>query len=126
MAIRVSGVSVTWGGTSLEEVSDATLALQRDPPASRLPARWSPDMGQITLTAYTRAALPDSDYGQRRRLTITAQNDQGTATSSTFTVFDADCVYLGPEIRAELNKAWGFDHVFKVMDTRDSTNAYPA
>lgn len=125
MAIRVSGVEVTWGGSVVEQVSDATLALQRGAPAART-AKWTLDLGEVTLTAFTRTALPDSDYGQRRRLTITAQNDQGTVTASTFTVFDADCVYLGPEIRGEVNNVWRFDHQFKVMDTVGGTTAYPA
>lgn len=125
MAIRVSGVSVTWGGAALSKVFDATLNLQRGAPVARA-ARWTLDLGEVTLSAYTREALPDSDYGQRRRLTVTAQNDQGTATSSTFTVFDADCVYLGPEIRAEVNNVWRFDHLFKVMDTVDGAGSYPS
>jgi hypothetical protein len=125
MAIRVSGVSVTWGGTALSKVFDATLSLQRGAPAART-AKWTLDLGEVTLSAYTRVALPDSDYGQRRRLTITAQNDQGTATTSTFTVFDADCVYLGAEIRGEVNNVWRFDHSFKVMDTVGSATAYPS
>ena len=125
MAIRVSGVSATWGGTALSKVFDATLSLQRGPPAART-AKWSLDLGEVTLSAYTRVALPDSDYGQRRRLTITAQNDQGTATTSTFTVFDADCVYLGAEIRGAVNNVWLFDHQFRVMDTVGGTTAYPS
>lgn len=134
MAIRVSGVEVRWGGntsstaatgTQLLEVSDATLNLQRGLPAART-AKWSLDLGEVTLSAYTRDAVPDSDYGQRRLLTITAQSDTGATTTATFTVFSADCVYLGAEVRGELNNVWRFDHQFKVMDTRDSTNAYPA
>ena len=125
MATRVSGVSVTWGGTQVEQVSDATLDLVREMPVART-ARWTLDLGEVTLPAFTRTALPESQYGVRARLTITAQNDQGTATSSTFTVFDADCVYLGAEVRGELNGVWQFDHRFKVMDTVGVTATYPS
>ena len=125
MATRVSGVTVTWGGTAIEQVSDATLDLVRDMPVART-ARWTLDLGEVTLPALTRTALPDSQYGIRARLTVTAQDDQGTATSSTFTVFDADCVYLGAEVRGELNGVWQFDHRFKVMDTVGVTATYPS
>jgi hypothetical protein len=125
MATRVSGVSVTWGGAAVSEVSEATLALVREQPAARS-ARWTLDLGEVTLPAYTRTALPESQYGVRARLTITAQNDQGTATTSTFTVFDADCVYLGSEVAGELNGVWRFDHRFKVMDTVGGTTGYPS
>jgi hypothetical protein len=125
MATRVSGVAVTWGGTQVEQVSDATLDLVREMPVART-ARWTLDLGEVTLPAFTRTALPESQYGVRARLTITAQNDQGTATSSTFTVFDADCVYLGAEVRGELNGVWQFDHRFKVMDTVGVTATYPS
>ena len=125
MATRVSGVTVTWGGTAVEQVSEATLALVREPPAART-ARWTLDLGEVTLPAFTRTALPESQYGVRARLTITAQNDQGTATTSTFTVFDADCIYLGAEVIGQVNEAWRFDRRFKVMDTVGLTTPYPS
>ena len=125
MATRVSGVSVTWGGSAVEKATDVTLDLVRDMPVART-ARWTLDLGEVTLPALTRTALPESQYGVRARLTITAQNDQGTATSSTFTVFDADCVYLGAEVTGELNGVWRFDHRFRVMDTVGVSTAYPS
>lgn len=134
MAIRVSGVEVRWGGstvstavtgTAVLQVFEASLDLQRDQPSART-EKWSIDLGEVTLRAFSRDALPDSEYGQRRLLTITAQNDTGSTTTSTFTVFSADCVYLGANIQPELNKVWRFDHRFKVMDTRGGTAPYPA
>jgi hypothetical protein len=134
MATRVSGVSVRWGGstastaasgTALLEVFEATLDLQREPPVART-AKWSLDLGTVSLSAFTRDAVPDSEYGQRRLLTITAQSDTGSTTTATFTVFSADCVYLGAEVRGELNGVWRFDHSFKVMDTAGVTAPYPS
>ena len=134
MAIRVSGVSVRWGGstastassgTQLLEVTEATLDLQRGEPVART-AKWSLDLGTITLAALTRDAVPDSDYGQRRLLHITAQSDTGSTTTATFTVFSADCVYLGANISGQVNNVWRFDHSFKVMDTRGGNTSYPS
>jgi hypothetical protein len=125
MAIRVSGVSATWEGSAVSQVFQATLALQRGAPAART-ERWTLDLGTVTLSAYTRTALPDGEYGRRKRLVISAQNDTGTATTSTFTLFDADCVYLGAEIVGDANSVWRFDHLFRVMDTRGLTTAYPS
>ena len=134
MAIRVSGVSVRWGGstastavsgTALLEVTEATLDLQRGAPVART-AKWSLDLGTITLSAFTRDAVPDSDYGQRRLLEITAQSDTGATTTATFTVFSADCVYLGPRIAGQVNDVWRFDHLFRVSDTRGGNTPYPS
>ena len=122
MATTIQGVTVNWGTSTVAEVFEATLALQRDPPEART-AKWSLDLGTITLRAYSRGALPDSDYGAKRRLTITAGTGTGAAT---FTVFDADCIYLGVEIAAELNNVWRFDHVLKVTDTVGGSTAYPS
>lgn len=134
MATRVSGVTVRWGGstastaasgTAVLEVYEATLDLKRDAPVART-ARWSLDLGTISLAAYSRDALPESEYGQRRLLTIEAQSDTGAATTATFTVFSADCVYLGADVKGETNGVWRFDHGFKVMDTRGISTAYPS
>jgi hypothetical protein len=122
MATTIQGVTVNWGASTVAEVFEATLALQRDLPQART-AKWSIDLGTVTLRAFSRDALPDSDYGEKRRLTISARTGTSTAT---FTVFDADCVYLGAEITAELNNVWKFDHVLRVMDTVDGTTAYPS
>lgn len=134
MATRVSGVTVRWGGstastavsgTAVLEVYEATLDLKREQPVART-AKWSLDLGTITLGAYSRDALPESEYGQRRLLTIDAQSDTGATTTATFTVFSADCVYLGANVTGERNGVWKFDHEFKVMDTRGVTVLYPS
>jgi len=122
MATTIQGVTVNWGASTVAEVFEATLALQREPPEART-AKWSLDLGTVTLRAFSRDALPDSDYGEKKRLTISARTGTGTAT---FTVFDADCVYLGAEITAELNNVWRFDHSLKVADTVGGSTAYPS
>lgn len=121
MAVRVAGVTVTWGGTALLEPFAATLDLQRGPPAART-AKWTLDLGSVTLKAFSREALPEREYGERRRLTLTALGDSTAAV----TVFDADCVYLGPNVGAEVNDVWRFDHRFRVMDTVGGGGSYPA
>lgn len=134
MATRVSGVDVRWGGDTVStavsgvrllDVYEATLSLQRGAPVART-AKWSLDLGEVTLSAFTRDAVPDSDYGEKKLLTITAQSDTGSTTTATFTVFSADCVYLGAEITAQVNNVWRFDHTFKVMDTAGGTASYPS
>jgi len=112
MAVRVSGVAVSWGGTALLEPFAATLDLQKPPPAART-AKWTLELGSVTLKSFRREALPESEYGERRRLTLTALDESATP----FTVFDRDCVYLGANVPAEVNDVWRFDHRFRVMDT---------
>jgi hypothetical protein len=160
MATRVSGVVVRWGGSTAStaatgdailEVYEATIDERRDPPAGRT-AAWSPEMGSVTLAAFTRDALPATEYGKRRLLTITAQADTGAANSSsagpdevpdtvveevgsphvttttpaTFTLFSADCVYRGAEVAGRVNDVWRFDHQFRIADTRGGNTRYPS
>jgi hypothetical protein len=134
MATRVSGVVVRWGGstsstavvgTALLEVFEATIDERRDPPAGRTDA-WSPEMGSVTLAAFTRDAVPAAEYGKRRLLTVTAQADTGATTTATLTIFSADCVYRGAEVAGRVNDVWRFDHQFKVMDTRGGNTRYPS
>lgn len=139
MAFRVSGVVVAWGTTvptsqtstvtiaslGLDlEVYEASLDLQREQPQARTD-KWTMDLGTITLSSYKRDALLESEYGQRKLLTIVAHSDTGMATTSRFTIFSADCVYLGSQVGATVNNVWKFDHLFKVMDTVDGTDPYP-
>jgi hypothetical protein len=121
MAVRVSGVTVAWGGNTLDEPFSATLELEREAPVART-ARWTLDLGTVTVKAFSRDVLPESEYGNRKRLTLTALDE----TTSAFTVFDADCVYLGATVAAEVNDVWRFDHRFRVMDTVGGTGSYPA
>jgi hypothetical protein len=140
MAFRVSGVVVAWGTTvptsqtttvtiaslGLDlEVYEASLDLQRDQPQARTD-KWTMDLGTITLSSYKRSQLLDSEYGQKKMLTIVAHEDTGSATTNRFTIFSADCVYLGAQIGATVNNVWKFDHVFKVMDTVEGTQPYPS
>jgi len=134
MATRVSGVVVRWGGstastavvgTALLEVFEATIDERRDPPAGRTES-WSPDMGSVTLAAFTRDALAAGEYGKRRLLTVTAQADTGATTTATITLFSADCVYRGAELAGRVNDVWRFDHQFTVMDTRGGNVRYPS
>ena len=112
MAIPCQGFTFTWGGSSLSEVRELEVDLLRGLPQGRTVA-WTPTAGEVRLIGFSIANLPTSEYGRRKRLTITAP----TGGTSTLTVFDADCVYQDVNIRATANDAVRFAYVFRVQDT---------
>lgn len=112
MPIPCQGFTFTWAGTALSEVQEMEADLFGSLPTGRT-TNWSPDRGEVRLLGFSIANLATTDYGKRRRLIITAPRTAG----GNLTVFDADCIYQGANIRATANDAVRFAYVFKVMDT---------
>lgn len=111
MAIPCQGFTFTWGGSALSEVRELDADLFGGLPHGRT-TTWTPEGGEVRLLGFSIANLATSDYGNRRRLIITAPTPSGTLT-----VFDADCIYQGANIRAAANDAVRFAYTFRVQDT---------
>jgi hypothetical protein len=135
MPIPCQGFTLTWGGTSLSEVQELELNLQRDLPLGRT-TTWTPSLGTINLLGFstgrgaTTATLAIAEYGKRRQLVIQAPAatavisnrawpHNGTTATATpaMTLCNVDCIYRGAKITASANGVVRFAHVFKVMDT---------
>lgn len=112
MAIRVSGVTVRWGGLIVAEPTDVEFDLQRGLPVGRSVV-WTLDLGTITVLANANTALPASEYGKRKLLNVQYRDESG----SLQTLWDSDCLYMGGTVKGAMNDIWKFAFQFKVMDT---------
>jgi len=113
MAIPCQGFTITWGGSTLSEVQ----ALEADIYGGELPqgrtTTWTPNLGEVRLLAFSLTNLATSDYGRRKRLTVTAP----VQPSGSVTLFDSDCIYSGYRVDSQANDAVRFAFTFRVMDT---------
>ena len=113
MAIPCQGFTFTWGGVALQEVRELSIAQERGLPLQR-DGTWTLNLGTVNVAGFSTAALPESDYGTRKRLTITCPP---TTAGGSLTLFDRDCIFQDRVVTAEANDAVRFDHVFRIMDT---------
>jgi len=113
MAIPCQGFTFTWGGQTLSEVQ----ALEADIYGGELPqgrtVAWTPNLGVVRLLTFSATSLPTSEYGRRKRLTITAPTPGG----GSITLLDSDCIYAGYRVDSQANDAVRFAFTFRVMDT---------
>lgn len=113
MAIPCSGFTFTWNSLPLSDVQTLDIDLARGLPLGRS-TNWTPNLGQVTISGFSIANIPNSDYGRRRRLTITSP--AGTAGGS-LTLLDTDCIYRDTKAAAVVNGVVQFGHVFEIQDT---------
>lgn len=111
MAIPIQGCTVTWGTATLTEVRAVEIDLQRGPPRGRT-VIWTLNLGQIRVQTFGVGAVPDSDYGKRKRLTVLCPN--GT---TALTIHDSDCIYQDRGTQLEPNGALTLALTFRVMDS---------
>lgn len=116
MPIPCHGFTFTWGGAQLQEVRELSIAQERGLPLQRN-GTWTLTLGTVNIAGFSTAALPESDYGTRKRLTITCPVGTATTLGPTQTLFDRDCIFQDRVVTAEVNDAVRFDHVFRIMDT---------
>lgn len=113
MAIPCQGFTFTWGTATLLEVRQLEVNYQRGMPTSRT-TRWSGTPGSLSVIGFAATGLPETEYGRKRRLTITAPvNKQG----GTITLLDRDCIYTDMAVRATANEAVEFAYSFMLLDT---------
>lgn len=113
MAIPCQGFTFTWGGATLSEVQ----SLEADVFGGTLPLgrtiAWTPAVGVVRLSGFSIANMPTSDYGLRKRLTITAPIEP----SGSATLLDVDAIYSGYQAEATANDAVRFAVTFTLQDT---------
>lgn len=112
MAIPIQGCTVTWGTATLTEVRAVEIDLQRGPPRGRT-SLWTLDLGQVRVQTFGVGAVPDSDYGKRKRLRVLCPS--GAATPVT--LHDSDCIYQNRGTQLEPNGVVTLALSFRVMDT---------
>ena len=117
MAHPAQGMTFTWGGNALAEVSEFEVAQDRGPGQSR-DGTWTLNLGTVRIAGFSTANIPETDYSKRRRLIITmpATTTPGSARKLTF--FDSDCLYVDRTVSATANDVVRFDFTFRVMDSK--------
>ena len=112
MAIPCQGFTFTWGGNTLQQVQLLEVEAFGDTLPQGRTTAWTPDLGSVRLTGFSLANLATSDYGTRKRLTITCPDGEGTLS-----VFDSDCIYSGYAVESQANNAVRFVFTFRIQDT---------
>jgi hypothetical protein len=113
MAIPCQGFTVSWGSLPLAEVQTLDINRDRGLPVGRV-TTWTPSFGTIEIAGFSTANLPESEYGQRKRLKFEGR----TATSGpVIQWFDRDCIFENARIQAIANDAVRFAFTFRIQDT---------
>ena len=113
MAIPCQGFTVSWGGAALQEVQTLEANRDRGLPVGRN-VTWTPNFGTIEIAAFSTANLPESEYGQRKRLKFEGRT---ASAGAVVTWFDRDCIYENARIQAVANDVVRFAFTFRVQDT---------
>lgn len=109
MATYSTGISVTWDGTPFSEVTDLGVSYGGSPAVDRgsnAAARWSADLGSVTVTALGSANMSTTNYGKRGDLAIS-----GGGISLT-----VKAIYESVDATPELNGLTRFAVSFKILD----------
>jgi hypothetical protein len=107
MAIAAQGFTVTFDSVSLGEVREIEIDNDRGPPLQRL-GTWTLKRGTVRIAAFSAAAVPETIYGLRKTLTITAPGN--------VQIFSGPAVYENRQIRIQANDAVRFDFTFRLID----------
>lgn len=123
MAIPVQGVTVQWGTVALQEVTALEFDLTRGLPLNRgTTTPWTMTLGTIRAEAIANNALPTSEYGKRKVLTV--QYKDNATPPQTQTLWQSDCIYEALTVQAPLNDVMRFAFTLRVMDT-NGAGSYP-
>lgn len=105
MATLAQGITVTWGGTSFQEVTDLQWTYGGGPSKGRS-VRWTDDLGSVQIACLGTANTSTSEYGRRKELQVTG----GGATLTTYAVWES------LSVTPELNGVTKYSLTFKVLD----------
>jgi hypothetical protein len=113
MAIPAQGMTITWGGSALQEVSEISIDQERGLPLQRN-GTWTLNLGTVRIAGFSTANLPEGEYGRRKTLVFQGRT---ASTGSVVSWFNRDCILQDRRVSATANDVVRFDHVFRIMDT---------
>lgn len=105
MATYSTGISVSFGGTTLTEVQSLAWSYGGSLPRGRT-TNYTDQPGEVTLTCLGTAATHTSNYGKRAALAITG----GGASLS------CNAVYQGLSVAPQLNGVTQYTITFRIAD----------
>jgi hypothetical protein len=120
MAIPTSGVTATFNGTALGEITEIKWLVGGGLPQGRggtsVPAYWSMDAGSIEITAFGTALNRSSEWGRKAVLAVGGTARVATATATIITVaLSCKAICQTLDIGAKVNDAWRHKGTFKIV-----------
>lgn len=128
MAHYAAGVTASWRGTTLGEVTELKVAYGGGLPISRGPAAtgtaatgttsepWSLDLGTIDVSALSNAGLSISEWGRKGVLAFGGTVVNQTATSQVVTVgFSTKAICQSLQNLGKVQDVWRYQGTFKIV-----------
>ena len=125
MATYCTGLRVSWGGKSFQEVVGLRVNASRSMPIAR-DAIWSLDLGTIEIECLSDVNVDLAEYGTRKPLRISKQLASGESEPAGVFAIAVDCIYESVEMQCELNGVARYKVTFRIMDTIDAPSANTA
>jgi len=105
VATLAQGITVTWGGTSFQEVTDLQWTYGGGLPKGRS-VRWTDDLGSVQITCLGGNNTSTAEYGTRKQVVITG----GGATLTHYAVWES------LSVTPELNGVTKYTVTLKLLD----------
>jgi|NOAtaT_7_FD_contig_31_7394406_length_1071_multi_9_in_0_out_0_2 hypothetical protein len=123
MAHYAAGVTASWRGTTLGEITELKVAYGGGLPTSRGPTPtgttsepWSLDLGTIDVSALSNAGLSISEWGRKGVLAFGGTAVNQTATSQVVTVgFSTKAICQSLQNLGKVQDVWRYQGTFKIV-----------
>jgi hypothetical protein len=120
MAIPTSGVTATFNGTALGEITEIKWLVGGGLPQGRgstaATAYWSMDAGSIEITAFGTALNTVNQWGRKAVLAVGGTARVATATATIITVnLSCKAICQTLDIGAKVNDVWRHKGTFKIV-----------
>jgi hypothetical protein len=119
-AIVTSGITASWGGTALGDITEIKWLVGGGLPQGRGgtagTAYWSMDAGSIEITAFGTALNRSSEWGRKAVLAVGGTARVATATATIITVaLSCKAICQTLDIGAKVNDVWRHKGTFKIV-----------
>jgi hypothetical protein len=119
-AIVTSGITASWGGTALGDITEIKWLVGGGLPQGRGgtagTAYWSMDAGSIEITAFGTALNSVNQWGRKSVLAVGGTAAVATATATIITVnLSCKAICQTLDIGAKVNDVWRHKGTFKIV-----------
>jgi len=120
MAIFSSGITASFGGTAIGEITEIKWLVGGGLPQGRGSTSgtsfWSMDAGAIEITAFGTALNNSSQWGRKAVLAVGGTARVATATATIITVnLSCKAICQTLDIGAKVNDVWRHKGTFKIV-----------
>jgi hypothetical protein len=119
-AIVTSGITASWGGTALGDITEIKWLVGGGLPQGRGgttgTAYWSMDAGSIEITAFGTALNSTNQWGRKAVLAVGGTAAVATATATIITVnLSCKAICQTLDIGAKVNDVWRHKGTYKIV-----------